>query len=311
MINLWFTVEGLMYRILMSIILLMCLSSFGFAKGIVVSIKPAYFIALMVTGGENTRLIVKNNVSPHDISLTYNQIQQIIDSDLVIIVSKNLEKEIFKTAQKHSKRIIILDEIKSLKLKKFEIINIQDNKHSSSKSIDYHFWLDPIQVKSVINYLAKEIGSQYPKKSQMYEQNIVKYNKELDGLNNNIQGKLASDSLKIMTYHNGWQYFMDRYKINYFGSIVGMENESAHEHGSETLSAKDFISLKSYLQANSIQCVAMEEQFKDKAVERFLQQNNVKIIVLNPIDSPSQGLNVNHYFTMMKNNANAIQNCLQ
>ena len=90
-----------------------------------------------------------------------------------------------------------------------------------------------------------------------------------------------------------------------------MENESAHDHGSETLSAKDFISLKAYLQRNSIQCVAMEEQFKDKAVERFLQQNNVKVIFLNPIDAPSQGLNVNNYFTMMKNNANTIKDCLQ
>jgi zinc/manganese transport system substrate-binding protein len=295
----------------MSILLVFFLTNVSFAKGIVVSIKPAYFITLMVTGGDNTRLIVKNNTSPHDISLTYNQTQQIIDSDLVIIVSKSLEKEIFKVAQKNSKRIIILDEIKSLQLKKFEIINIQNDEKSSAKSIDYHFWLDPTQVQIIIGYLAKEIGQQYPEKSKIYAQNIVKYNKDLNVLNNNIKDKLSSTPLKLMTYHNGWQYFMDRYKINYFGSVVGMENESAHDHGSETLSAKDFISLKAYLQRNSIQCVAMEEQFKDKAVERFLQQNNVKVIFLNPIDALSQGLNVNHYFTMMQNNANTIKDCLQ
>ncbi len=181
-----------------------------------------------------------------------------------------------------------------------------DHAHHT-KNFDYHVWLSTKNVLIMLQNIADAMIKIDKKNKNLYLKNVKKYSAKILELENHIKTELANKhTVKFMTYHNAWGYFVEEHNLAYVGSILA--NEDSH-HLEDELSVKDVIQLTSYVKNNNIICIFTEPQFSDSIVKKLSVEHNIKIATLDPIGLDS-GTVVDNYFTMMKKNTQALKYCL-
>jgi ABC-type Zn uptake system ZnuABC Zn-binding protein ZnuA len=79
-----------------------------------------------------------------------------------------------------------------------------------------HYTLDPLNGKIIARNIADKLSVLDPDNASYYSANLTKFNAEMDADVASWQAKLAPyKGTKIITYHNTWKYFADR-----FGFVV-------------------------------------------------------------------------------------------
>ena len=89
-------------------------------------------------------------------------------------------------------------------------------------ALDPHFWFDPVRVKVAVNSIAAHLSEIDPEGQAYYQANAAAYNAELDELHAWIEAEVAvlpvEDRL-IVTSHDAYQYFANRYNFRVVGAV--------------------------------------------------------------------------------------------
>ena len=95
-------------------------------------------------------------------------------------------------------------------------------------SLDPHFWFDPLRVKQAVNSIADQLSTADPAGQTIYRDNAAAYNRELDALHTWIQEEVAQlpeERRLLVTSHDTFQYFAQRYGFEVAGAIVPVTTE--------------------------------------------------------------------------------------
>ena len=77
-----------------------------------------------------------------------------------------------------------------------------------------HYWLDPINGKTIARNIANGLERVDPSNKSFYEANLVAFDNKIDAKLKEWQGKMASyKGSKIIAYHNEWVYFETRFGL--------------------------------------------------------------------------------------------------
>lgn len=77
-----------------------------------------------------------------------------------------------------------------------------------------HYWLDPINGKTIARNIANGLERVDPSNKPFYEANLVAFNNRIDTKLKEWQGKMAPyKGSKIIAYHNEWVYFETRFGL--------------------------------------------------------------------------------------------------
>lgn len=77
-----------------------------------------------------------------------------------------------------------------------------------------HYWLDPINGKTIARNIANGLERVDPSNKSFYESNLVAFNNRIDAKLKEWQGKMAPyKGSKIIAYHNEWVYFETRFGL--------------------------------------------------------------------------------------------------
>jgi len=77
-----------------------------------------------------------------------------------------------------------------------------------------HYWLDPINGKTIARNIANGLERVDPANKSFYEANLVTFNNKIDTKLKEWQGKMAAyKGSKIIAYHNEWVYFETRFGL--------------------------------------------------------------------------------------------------
>src|SRR4030095_12446403 len=77
-----------------------------------------------------------------------------------------------------------------------------------------HYWLDPINGKTIARNIANGLERVDPANKSFYEANLVAFNNKIDTKLKEWQGKVAAyKGSKIIAYHNEWVYFETRFGL--------------------------------------------------------------------------------------------------
>ncbi|HEV8271025.1 MAG TPA: metal ABC transporter substrate-binding protein [Chitinophagaceae bacterium] len=77
-----------------------------------------------------------------------------------------------------------------------------------------HYWLDPINGKTIARNIANGLERVDPANKSFYEANLVAFNNKIDTKLKEWQGKMAPyKGSKIIAYHNEWVYFETRFGL--------------------------------------------------------------------------------------------------
>ena len=154
----------------------------------------------------------------------------------------------------------------------------------------------------MVNAIRDKLVKDHPNNAETFKQNAKEFVNQLDQLTAEIETQLVSvKGGGFIVFHDAYQHFENRFGVSAIGSILlSPEVPPSAERISE---------IRAKLKESDATCVFSEPQFQTKLVDTVTEGTNTKTGQLDPLgatipDGPDL------YFTLMKNIANAMTECI-
>lgn len=221
-------------------------------------------------GGDKVTVtqILKPNVDPHDYEPTPADITAIGAANVLVKNGVGLEKWLDETITSAGFKGATADASAGVKIR-------EGNGDEEEKAGDPHIWHDPRNAKTMAQNVEKAFAAADPADAATYEKNLADYTAKLDKLDADIQAKideLPADGRKLVTNHDAFGYYIDRYKLEFVGSIIPSFDTSAE------LSAKDVDEIVAKIKATGTKAVFSESSLPPKTAEAIARQAGVKVV---------------------------------
>ena len=146
--------------------------------------------------------------------------------------------------------------------------------HEGHGLLDPHFWFDPLRVKEAVSSIAAKLSELDPEGAQVYQANASAYNQELDALHGWIQeevAKLPADRRKLVTSHDSFQYFAERYGFEVVGAILptNIEREPT---------AQELAELVETIEHEGVSAIFAEKSQSDRLGRRIAEETGAQLI---------------------------------
>lgn len=167
---------------------------------------------------------------------------------------------------------------------------------------DPHAWMDPRNAKTMVTNVATALGTADPGGKAGYEQRLTAYLGQIDALDAEIEAKLAGlTNRKVVTNHDAFGYFLNRYRLDFVGSIIPSVDTQAE------LSAAELKALVDQIKAEGVKAIFTESSLPPKTAETIAAEAGVKVVAGDEalygdsLGGPGSGAET--YLDMMRKNA--------
>ena len=193
--------------------LLSILSTVGWTQSLVVSTHPLYLIAQEVTKGVEQPVLLLENQTGHDVSLTHAHRKAIQDAGLVIWLGKAHEAPLDKLLHNNPKAVSILSSglVKTLPQRSTRGAPL-------ANTVDTHVWLDPNNAVRIGFFIAALRSQQQPQYRDKYWHNAQAFAKQMFGIAQKFQNQGAVQP--YWAYHDAYQYLERPLHLKLAGSMT-------------------------------------------------------------------------------------------
>jgi zinc/manganese transport system substrate-binding protein len=270
-----------------------------------------------VIGGERVGVysLAKPNVDLHDYEPSPADLNAIRAARLVVVNGVGLEEWLDSTLTSSGTKATVIDSGDGVVLRegahdhedeggKDTGTKASGDDHSDHEH-DPHIWHDPRNAKVMATNIAKGFAAADPEGKALYEKNLAAYLAELDALDRDIETQVATlTNKKLVTNHDAFGYFVDRYGLELVGSIIPSFDSSAE------LSASDLRALVATIKAEGVTAIFSESSLPAKTANAIGREAGVKVVAgedalygdgLGPAGSAG-----GTYLKMMRHNASTI-----
>lgn len=313
---------------------------------ITTSIPPlAGMIAPLLSADDEIKVILKAGQSPHSFQMSPANMQQLIDSDLVVWVGTPVDGWLKKPL--HSTKAINLAMHDLKELKQFPVRhggiwekhlhrdkqhstednghhehqhhadNHHDEKEGSHKKtpanisqprMDGHLWMSYQNAVLLIEAVSVKLQQLKPNQANDIQQKTTNWLNKLKETDSKVETQLrVVKQQPYLVLHDAFQYFEARYALNGVGSIQLNPTVSP--------SLKRVSQLRQRIQNGTVKCVFKEPQFPEKRVLSVVRGLDVKVGSLDPIGvlstSDNNQTSFINYDRFMRQLADQFTRCLQ
>ena len=183
----------------------------------------------------------------------------------------------------------------------------EDDGHGHG-ALDPHFWFDPLRVQQAVNSISARLSTVDPAGQTNYRDNAASYNRELDGLHAWITGQvemLPENRRVLVTLHDSFQYFAQRYGFRIVGSVFPVTTESEP-------TAQDLAELIETIEREGAPAVFTEKSHSERLARRIADATaarHVGGLYTGSLGAP--GGEAGTYLDMMRYNVETIVGALQ
>ncbi|MER7006542.1 metal ABC transporter substrate-binding protein [Dactylosporangium sp. NPDC000555] len=221
-------------------------------------------------GGDKVTVtqILKPNIDPHEYEPTPADITAIGAAKVVVKSGLGLEKWLDETISAAGFKGTTVDASTGVKIR-------QGNGDEEQQDGDPHIWHNPRNAKIMVQNIGKAFAAADPADAAAYEKNLADYSAKLDKLDADIQAKidkLPPDGRKLVTNHDAFGYYIDRYQLEFIGSIIPSFDTSAE------LSAKDIDDIVAKIKKTGTKAVLSESSLPPKTAEAIARQAGVQVV---------------------------------
>jgi ABC-type Zn uptake system ZnuABC Zn-binding protein ZnuA len=174
---------------------------------------------------------------------------------------------------------------------------------------DPHFWLDPILVTQYVKNIKDGFIYFNPERKAIYTTNSEKYINQLEELDRWIEKSVQSiplDQRKIITNHESFGYFADRYHFQIIGTIIPSISSEASP------SAQQLADLVNRIQLTGTKVIFLETGSNPQLANQIARETNIRVVSdLYTHSLTSLNGNAPTYIEMMKWNTNQIVEALK
>ncbi|GAA3453755.1 metal ABC transporter substrate-binding protein [Dactylosporangium matsuzakiense] len=221
-------------------------------------------------GGDKVTVtqILKPNIDPHDYEPTPADIRAIGAAKVVVKSGLGLEKWLDDTIASAGFTGTTVDSSAGVAVR-------QGNGEEEEAAGDPHIWHNPRNVAIMVRDIEQAFAAADPADAAAYARNLADYTAELDKLDADIQAKidkLPAGHRKLVTNHDAFGYYIDRYNLEFVGSIIPSFDTSAE------LSAQDIDQIVAKIKQTGTRAVFSESSLPPKTAEAIAEQAGVKVV---------------------------------
>ena len=184
----------------------------------------------------------------------------------------------------------------------------EDDHGHGHGELDPHFWFDPVRVQQAVNSIAARLSGLDPEGQSYYRDNALAYNGQLDELHNWIVTEVANlpeEDRLLVTSHDSFQYFAQRYHFNVVGAILPVTTEAEP-------SAQDLAELIETIEHEGATAVFAEKSHSNRLAQQIADETGAQLVgglYTGSLGQPDG--EAGNYLDFMRYNVNTIVEALK
>ncbi|BCJ40992.1 ABC transporter substrate-binding protein [Actinoplanes ianthinogenes] len=203
--------------------------------------------------------LIKVGVDPHDYEPSPADIKAVGDAAVVLENGVGLEEWLAPAISSAGFRGPVVDASQGVTL----------------RPEDPHIWHNPRNAKVMVGNIAKGLSAADPAHAADFATNSAAYTAQLDDLDRDNQAAfdaLPAADRKLVTDHDAFGYYVDRYRLEFVGSVIPSMDTSAE------LSARQLTDLVAKIRATGTKAIFTESSLPPKTAEAIAKQAGVQVI---------------------------------
>jgi ABC-type Zn uptake system ZnuABC Zn-binding protein ZnuA len=216
-----------------------------------------------VVGGDRVRVtsLIKPNVDAHDYEPSPADLDAVARADVVLRNGVGLEDWLDDTIESSGFSGPVVDTSQGVALRQGE------------GGPDPHIWQNPRNAQRMAANVERALAQAAPDAATRFRANLAAYDRELRDLD--AEAARQIDSLankKLVTNHDAFGYYVDRYGLELVGSVIPSFDTSAE------LSGRDVRDLVAKIRATKVKAVFTEQSLPPKTAETIAAEAGVKVV---------------------------------
>jgi len=263
-----------------------------------------------VVGGDKINVISlsKGSQDPHYVEPRPSMVIQLKKADMVVRIGMDLDiwADSLIAASRNSK--IIYGAVgyvdASVGIEKLEIPTGKIDGSMGDIHIygNPHYWLDPENAKPITKNILECLVKLSPDDSSYFVKNRDEYLQKLEAKIKKWQEKLKPyRGTKIVTYHNSWPYFANRFGLEIVGFVEpkpGIPPNPSH-----------IVSLIKKMKKEKAKIIIVEPYFSQKAPKTIADETGATIVILLPSVEEKKGIKT--FIDLFEYNINLLIDALK
>jgi ABC-type Zn uptake system ZnuABC Zn-binding protein ZnuA len=258
-----------------------------------------------VIGGDKVQVdyIVKGSQNPHYIEVKPSYMLKLRSADLFITVGMQLEiwaQQIIDGSR--NSNLIVLDcskNINKLEVPNYKVDASYGDVHPFGNP---HYWLDPENVKVILQEILEELTKIDPSNYSYYKNNMDSYINELNSKISEWQNVMKPlEGQKIITYHSSFSYFLNRFGLQSAGFIEpkpGIPPSPSH--------TAEIIKI---IRDGNIKVIGIEQFYEENTANQLASATGAKVIKLCTSVGGYEG--INDYISLIDYNVKTLAGVLK
>jgi manganese/iron transport system substrate-binding protein len=263
-------------------------------------------IVANVAGGRfQVRALAPAGTDPHTFQPTPDSIRMLSQARLVFFNGAGLEEWWDRTIRGVTNPAVPVIEL-SQGLATLGTSGGNAARRGQAEGRDPHVWLDPILVKVYADRIRDALSRVDRANAALYADRAKAYQGTLDDLDAWIRSEIRqipAARRKLVTFHNAFQYFAQRYGLAVRGFVV--------ESPGKEPSAKALAGLTRQIKQEQIPAVFAEADFNAKLLQTLARDAGVKVVTTLYDGSLSSGPPADTYINMMRHNVAQMVDALK
>ncbi|HEU4399504.1 MAG TPA: metal ABC transporter substrate-binding protein [Actinomycetota bacterium] len=217
-----------------------------------------------VVGGDRVRVtgLIKPNVDAHDYEPSPADIDAIARADVVLKNGAGLEDWLDDTISSSGFAGPVVDTSQGVALRQEE-----------GGAPDPHIWQNPRNAQLMVANVERALAQAEPAAAPQFQTNLAAYTRELQALDTEVARQIGSlANKKLVTNHDAFSYYIDRYGLEFVGSIIPSFDTSAE------LSGKDIRDLVAKIEQTRVKAIFSETSLPPKTAETIAREAGIKVV---------------------------------
>ncbi|CUU57229.1 manganese/iron transport system substrate-binding protein [Parafrankia irregularis] len=233
-------------------------------------------------GGDGIQVtqILRPGVDPHDYEPSPADLAAIADADLLIENGVGLESwldDAISASGFDGTEVVMADGVTIRHPDDSEEAAAAEahDEHEDHEEGDPHIWHDPRNVKIMVGNIEKGLAAVDPESSAEYQANLAAYRAKLDELDSETQREIDSIPVahrKLVTNHDSFGYYVQRYGLEFVGSIIPSFDTSAE------LSGRSIDDIVGKIRASGAVAVFSESSLPPRTAQTIGSEAGVRVI---------------------------------
>jgi ABC-type Zn uptake system ZnuABC Zn-binding protein ZnuA len=217
-----------------------------------------------VVGGDRVRVttLIKPNVDAHDYEPSPADIDAIARADVVLKNGAGLEEWLDDTISSSGFAGPVVDTSQGVALRQEE-----------GGEPDPHIWQNPRNAQLMVATVERALAQAEPAGAARFQTNLTAYTRELQTLDAEVARQIDTlANKKLVTNHDAFSYYIDRYGLEFVGSIIPSFDTSAE------LSGRDIRDLVAKIEQTKVKAIFSETSLPPKTAETIAHEAGVKVV---------------------------------